>query len=98
MLDAYAPEKRSMLAGLEGKKLAEKKKFSEVADSKGEIISKANRLVAMNKEIAENKANILKLTGSGCTGCSKTLSATATSMPWRVQGLMCPCPAKTAVR
>ena len=61
VLDAYAPEKSSMLAGLEGKKLVEKKKFSEVADSKGEIISKANRLVAMNKEIAENKANILKL-------------------------------------
>ena len=36
-------------------------KFAEIADSKGEIISKVNRLVACNKEIAENKANILKL-------------------------------------
>ena len=61
VLDAYAPEKRSMLASLEGKKLIDKKKFAEIADSKGEIISKVNRLVACNKEIAENKANILKL-------------------------------------
>ncbi len=61
VLDAYVPEKRSMLASLEGKKLIDKKKFAEIADSKGEIISKVNRLVACNKEIAENKANILKL-------------------------------------
>ncbi len=61
VLDAYAPEKRSMLASLEGKKLVDKRKFNETAGSKGEIISKANRLISLNKEIAENKANILKL-------------------------------------
>ena len=46
---------------LEGKKLIDKKTFGEAADGKGETISKVNRLVACNKEIAENKANILKL-------------------------------------
>jgi len=61
VLEAYAPEKRSMLASLEGKKLVDKRKFNEIADGKGELISKANRLVSLNKEIAENKANILKL-------------------------------------
>ena len=61
VLDEYAPEKRSMLASLEGKKLVDRKRFGEVTDNKGEIISKANRLVSLNKEIAENKANILKL-------------------------------------
>ena len=61
VLEAYAPEKRSMLASLEGKKLVDRKKFNEVADGKGELISKVNQLVSLNKEIAENKANILKL-------------------------------------
>ena len=60
MLDVYAPQKSSMFASLEGKKLVDRKKFNEVADGKGELISKVNQLVSLNKEIAENKANILK--------------------------------------
>ncbi len=61
VLDVYAPQKSSMFASLEGKKLVDRKKFNEVADGKGELISKVNQLVSLNKEIAENKANILKL-------------------------------------
>lgn len=61
VLDTYVPEKHSMLSGLEGKKLVEQEKFQEAAASKESIIDKANRLTAFNKEIAENKADILKL-------------------------------------
>lgn len=61
ILDSYAPEKRSMLSSLEGKKLVEKDRFSQVADRKMELIEKANTLVMRSKEIAEYKANILKV-------------------------------------
>ena len=61
VLGTYAPEKSSMLSSLEGKKLVEQEKFSRAAADKEKIIAAANRLVGCNKEIAESKANILKL-------------------------------------
>ena len=61
VLDAYVPEKKSMLSGFEGKKLVEQERFQKAATSKEAIIDKANQLTACNKEIAEGKANILKL-------------------------------------
>lgn len=61
VLETYAPEKHSMLSGLEGKKLIEDELFKKVTAEKESIIAKAGTLVSRNKEIAENKANILKL-------------------------------------
>ena len=61
VLDSYAPEKQSMLAGLEGKKLVDPDVFSHVAAGRDASIRKENRLVACSKEIAEQKAGILKL-------------------------------------
>lgn len=61
ILEVYAPEKHSLLAGLEGKKLIGKKEFDQIISDKQQVISDANEIVALNKEIAENKANILKL-------------------------------------
>ena len=61
VLETYVPEKHSLLSGLEGKPLIEHEKFDTVSDRQDEIIAKASKLLALNKEIAENKANILKL-------------------------------------
>lgn len=61
ILDLYAPQKQSLLSSLEGKALVGQKKFNNTVAAKETIIAKADALVAMNKEIAENKANILKL-------------------------------------
>ena len=61
VLDTYAPEKHSLLSSLEGKKLIGKDEFNQIISDKQQVISDANELVALNKEIAENKANILKL-------------------------------------
>ena len=61
ILELYAPQKQSLLSSLEGKALVGQKKFNDTVAAKETIIAKADALVAMNKEIAENKANILKL-------------------------------------
>ncbi len=61
ILELYAPQKQSLLSSLEGKALVGQKKFNDTVAAKETIIAKADALVAMNKKIAENKANILKL-------------------------------------
>ena len=61
VLESYAPEKQSMLSGLQGKELVDKEKFQTAVADKGSAISEADLLVSRNKEIAEKKANILKL-------------------------------------
>lgn len=61
VLDIYAPEKHSLLSSLEGKKLVEQERFDQATAKKEEIVAKANELMQKNKEIAEAKANILKL-------------------------------------
>ncbi len=61
ILETYAPEKHSLLSSLEGKTLIEQEKFKKVVDNKETFAAKAGTLVTLNKEIAENKANILKL-------------------------------------
>lgn len=61
VLDEYAPVKTSMLSSLEGKKLISQEQFEEAIAGKDEAIQNANILIAKSKEIAEKKANILKL-------------------------------------
>lgn len=61
ILDAYAPEKKSMFASLEGKKLVESDQFAKITAKREEILEKAERIVACNKEIAEHKAESAKL-------------------------------------
>ena len=61
ILDANAPEKKSMFASLEGKKLVESDQFAKITAKREEILEKAERIVACNKEIAEHKAESAKL-------------------------------------
>lgn len=61
ILKEYVPEKTSLLSGLEGKKLVEKKRFFEAADRKEAILEAAGEVIRLQKQIAEYKANIQKL-------------------------------------
>lgn len=60
VLDIYAPQKKSLLSGLEGKEPVEREKVLQAAANKEELIRTAEAILAKNKEIAEAKAAILK--------------------------------------
>lgn len=61
ILAEYVPEKTSMFASLEGKKLVEKEHFLKAVGRKDEIMSAASVILAQQRKIAEYKANIQKL-------------------------------------
>ena len=61
ILDAYAPVKKSMLSSLEGKDLVEKAAYRQVLDRKEDLLKKVKEIHALDKERAEQTANILKL-------------------------------------
>ncbi len=61
ILAEYVPEKSSMFASLEGKKLVDKASFEQAAERKDKIISVASSVISQQKKIGEYKANIQKL-------------------------------------
>ena len=61
ILNEYAPVKTSMLSSLEGKKLVDAKVHEEVIRKREELLKVVSRIQALDKEKAENKAEILKL-------------------------------------
>ena len=61
ILDAYAPVKKSMLSSLEGKDLVEKAAYRQVLDRKEDLLKKVKEIHSLDKEKAEQTANILKL-------------------------------------
>ncbi len=61
VLDIYAPEKKSLFAGLAGKELVDKAVFRQAMDRKDEIMKTAAQILAKERSIAEAKGNILKL-------------------------------------
>ena len=61
VLQEYAPEKTSIFASLEGKKLVDRDTFREAVDQKEEILASAEKLLALKKSEAENKAEVVKL-------------------------------------
>lgn len=61
VLEQYVPEKQPLLAALEGKKPVKRERLAEVSAREGLLMEKAECLVELNKEIAETKADILKL-------------------------------------
>ncbi len=61
ILDKYAPEKKSMLDSLAGKELVEKQVFEKAMADNQATMGIANELVALDKKIAEQNANALKL-------------------------------------
>lgn len=64
LLQAYAPLKQSMLASLAGKELVDEDRYRRVIDRKDELQKVVSRIQTLDKEKAEQKAEILKLTNS----------------------------------
>ena len=60
ILQTYVPEKKGMLASLEGKAQVDMSAYNSVIERQDAIMSKARQLVALDRQTAENKANILK--------------------------------------
>ena len=61
ILAEYVPEKSSMFAGLEGKKLVDKEIFEQAVERKDKIMSVAAAVISQQKKIGEYRANIQKL-------------------------------------
>lgn len=61
ILQQYAPEKTGMLASLAGKPLIDRELFGKVTQNQDNFMETARRIVALDKQIAEQKANVLKL-------------------------------------
>ena len=61
ILNEYAPVKTSMLSSLEGKKLVDAKVHEEVIRKREELLKVVSQIQVLDKEKAENKAEILKL-------------------------------------
>lgn len=64
ILQTYAPVKQSMLSSLAGKDLVDKDKYQSVIENKDELVKIAKRIQMLDKEKAEQKANILKVENS----------------------------------
>lgn len=61
ILQEYVPEKAGLLASLNGKPLIDRDLFSKAAKGQDNYIETARRIVALDKQIAEQKANIQKI-------------------------------------
>ncbi len=61
ILQEYVPEKTSMFSALEGKALTDREKFGKVAENAQTVLEDARQIQALNKQVAEQKAGIVKL-------------------------------------
>lgn len=61
ILQNYAPEKKSLLAGLEGKALEEATHFKRMEKECETILKSVKQILSYEKKIAESKAGILKV-------------------------------------
>ncbi|MBB2183169.1 V-type ATP synthase subunit I [Lachnospiraceae bacterium MD1] len=61
ILQRYAPEKKPMLAMLQGRKDVSVKEYDSFRDKYDTVLRIANYIISCNREIAENKAEVLKL-------------------------------------
>lgn len=61
ILQKYAPEKKGMLASLAGREFIDFKTFDKAMKEKNLYLSVANEIVQLEKKMAENHANILKM-------------------------------------
>lgn len=61
ILQNYAPEKKSLLAGLEGKALEEATHFKRMEKECETILKSVKQILGYEKKIAESKAGILKV-------------------------------------
>lgn len=60
ILDAYAPEKKGMLASLEGKRAVGLADYRSMEQNRGAAIEKADQILTLSRRIAEQKANLAR--------------------------------------
>lgn len=63
ILGEYCPEKKGMFSSLEGKKCLDKSNFDRIVEQKDDIISQANRIIQLQKDVQSVKADCVKLNG-----------------------------------
>lgn len=61
ILKEYAPEKKSMLAGLAGKELIDRESYAHSVAKQTEILSTISRILELRKAMLEQQAEIVKL-------------------------------------
>lgn len=61
ILEQYTPEKTSVLAALNGRTVITTETYDNFADSYNRVVHTANKIISLGKNIAENKAEILRL-------------------------------------
>ena len=61
ILAEYVPEKTSMFAGLEGKKLVDRQSFDQAVERKDKVMGVAASVISQQKKIGEYRASIQKL-------------------------------------
>ena len=61
ILQEYAPKKQSMFSALEGKDLVEQEVYEQIIRDKERLLKTASKIQALDREQAEEKAEILKL-------------------------------------
>ena len=61
LLDRYAPEKKSMLAGLAGKPVMNRQDYAAVCDRGDSILGQARTVLSLDKDAAEHHAAITRL-------------------------------------
>ena len=84
LLDSYAPEKKSLFASLEGKTLVDAEVMREAASRKEALQRTATKIQALDKQIAEKKAEIVKLENSMNLAKTKTTAVILGTMPGAV--------------
>jgi V/A-type H+-transporting ATPase subunit I len=60
ILQTYVPEKKGLLSSLEGKTPVDYDSYSNIVERQEAVMSQARQITGLAKQIAENKANILK--------------------------------------
>lgn len=61
ILQQYVPEKTGLLSSLEGKPLVDGGLLEDAAKNRDNYMETAKRIVSLDKQVAEHKANILKI-------------------------------------
>ena len=61
ILSEYAPEKKSMFAGLEGKTLIDNDDYTQAIERQTKTLEDINRIIELQKQVAEHQAEIIKL-------------------------------------
>lgn len=61
ILETYVPRETSMLSSLEGKSLKKVSDISDIGKNSGALMADANQILGLSKQIAEEKASIVKL-------------------------------------